>query len=376
MRDLGLRGASRPRFKITTMPDESPRCGSLDLVERDFKAERPNQLWVADLTYVATWRGLRVRRLRHRRVFAQASSAGASPARCAATWPSTRWSRQSTSGRPTWTTASSITATAACNTSRSATPSGLAEAGIEPSVGSKGDSYDNALAEIGRSASSRPRSFAGRVPGATSRMSSSPPWNGSGGSTTTASSAPSVTSPRWSMKRSITVAGRLSPSPPDSTHRVSINKKQLPPFAYLQVSVYEEQIELLNRQVKELQQLLQKHLIPDEDVQRLLWIPGVGRLGAFTILLSTTAWSAFPLTPLLSYCRRPWRRDSAGKSGRRRSKRAIAISKPPSATPHSARSSTIPRSRPSTRRRYAARTASSPAPSSPRRSPASPIHPS
>jgi len=56
MRDLGLRGVRRGRRTTTTIPDAlaaRPR----DLVERDFRATRPNQLWVADLTYVATWRG-------------------------------------------------------------------------------------------------------------------------------------------------------------------------------------------------------------------------------------------------------------------------------------------------------------------------------
>jgi transposase InsO family protein len=57
MRRLGLRGVVRGRrFKVTTIPDvmaARPR----DLVTRQFTAERPNQLWVADLTYVATWRG-------------------------------------------------------------------------------------------------------------------------------------------------------------------------------------------------------------------------------------------------------------------------------------------------------------------------------
>ena len=57
MQDLGLDGVTRGRrFKVTTRAEEgSPR--PLDLVERDFTAERPNQLWVSDLTYVATWRG-------------------------------------------------------------------------------------------------------------------------------------------------------------------------------------------------------------------------------------------------------------------------------------------------------------------------------
>ena len=57
MRRLGLAGAVRGRaFTVTTIPDTTaPRPP--DLVTRQFTATRPNQLWVADLTYVATWRG-------------------------------------------------------------------------------------------------------------------------------------------------------------------------------------------------------------------------------------------------------------------------------------------------------------------------------
>jgi len=55
MRDMGLRGAVRGRaYKVTTVADESAARPS-DLVQRAFVATRPNQLWVADITYVATW---------------------------------------------------------------------------------------------------------------------------------------------------------------------------------------------------------------------------------------------------------------------------------------------------------------------------------
>ena len=56
MREMGLRGAVRGRRARTTVPADLAER-PLDLVERDFTAERPNQLWVSDLTYVATWRG-------------------------------------------------------------------------------------------------------------------------------------------------------------------------------------------------------------------------------------------------------------------------------------------------------------------------------
>lgn len=56
MRQLVITGAVRGRKPKTTIPDEAA-ARPADLVERDFTATRPNQLWVADLTYVATWTG-------------------------------------------------------------------------------------------------------------------------------------------------------------------------------------------------------------------------------------------------------------------------------------------------------------------------------
>lgn len=56
MRELGIMGASRRRWVTTTMRDDRLRPAP-DLVKRDFTAATPNQLWVADITYVPTWEG-------------------------------------------------------------------------------------------------------------------------------------------------------------------------------------------------------------------------------------------------------------------------------------------------------------------------------
>jgi transposase-like protein len=56
MQDLGLRGVRRGRAFKTTIPDADV-ARPADLVDRQFVATRPDQLWVADITYVATWRG-------------------------------------------------------------------------------------------------------------------------------------------------------------------------------------------------------------------------------------------------------------------------------------------------------------------------------
>jgi transposase InsO family protein len=56
MQQMGLQGVVRGRKPRTTVPDELADRPA-DLVDRNFTAERPNQLWVADLTYVATWAG-------------------------------------------------------------------------------------------------------------------------------------------------------------------------------------------------------------------------------------------------------------------------------------------------------------------------------
>ena len=56
MSELGIAGASRRRWMITTKRDDRFRAAP-DLVARNFTAERPNELWVADITYIPTWEG-------------------------------------------------------------------------------------------------------------------------------------------------------------------------------------------------------------------------------------------------------------------------------------------------------------------------------
>ncbi len=56
MKRLGLRGVIRGKGVRTTVSNPSAPC-PLDHVQRQFKADRPNALWVSDFTYVSTWRG-------------------------------------------------------------------------------------------------------------------------------------------------------------------------------------------------------------------------------------------------------------------------------------------------------------------------------
>ncbi len=146
MRAQGLAGAVRGRaWKRTTVADDAaarPR----DLVERHFTATRPNELWVADLTYVATWRGFVYvafvidafsRKIVGWRVSTSLRSDLALDALEQAIWDRRGAGLQGLihhSDR-------GVQYLAIRYTER------LAEAGIEPSVGTVGDSYDNALAE-------------------------------------------------------------------------------------------------------------------------------------------------------------------------------------------------------------------------------------
>jgi putative transposase len=145
MRRLGLEGIRRGKSVRTTTPDTSAPC-PLDRVNREFQADRPNQLWVSDFTYVSTWQG-----------WLYVAFVVDVFARRIVGW------RVST----TMTTEFVLDALEQALYDRQPNPEDalihhsdrgsqyvsiryserLAEAGIALSVGSKGDSYDNALAE-------------------------------------------------------------------------------------------------------------------------------------------------------------------------------------------------------------------------------------
>ncbi len=145
MRRQGWQGARRGRRVRTTVPDTKAPC-PLDRVNRQFRAERPNQLWVSDFTYVSTWQG-----------FAYVAFVVDVYARVIVGW------RVSHSMQTDFVLDALEQALYARQPDRDGAlthhsdrgsqylsiryTERLAEAGIEPSVGSRGDSYDNALAE-------------------------------------------------------------------------------------------------------------------------------------------------------------------------------------------------------------------------------------
>jgi len=143
MRGLGLQGAVRGKPVRTTLADPKASCPQ-DLVNRQFTAQRPDQLWVADFTYVSTWQG-----------FVYVAFVIDVFARHIVGWRVSRsmrtdfvldaleqapHARQPDDGLIHHSDRGSQYVSIRYSER-------LAEAGIEPSVGSKGDSYDNALAE-------------------------------------------------------------------------------------------------------------------------------------------------------------------------------------------------------------------------------------
>jgi transposase len=100
----------------------------------------------------------------------------------------------------------------------------------------------------------------------------------------------------------------------------------LPPLVSLQCELHTEQRALLARQVKRLEQTLQPTLVPNDDGQRLLWIPGVGKIAAFTLYyLEIDGVARFgavrPFFSYCSYCRLvPGAKNSGGKARHKRTK--------------------------------------------------------
>ena len=145
MRDMGLAGVIRGKPVRTTISNKAAPC-PLDRVNRQFHAPAPNRLWVSDFTYVSTWTGFvyvafvidvyaryivgwRVSRTAHASFVLDALEQALHDRR-----PVHRGGLVHHSDRGSQYVSIKYTER-------------LAEAGIEPSVGSVGDSYDNALAE-------------------------------------------------------------------------------------------------------------------------------------------------------------------------------------------------------------------------------------
>ena len=146
MREMGLSGAVRGRAWTTTTQAAPEADRPLDLVDRHFIATRPNQLWVSDFTYVATWRGfvyvafvidVFARRIVGWRVSSSLATDFVLDALEQAIYDRCGEAPDGLvhhSDRGTQSLSMRYT-------------DRLADAGIVPSVGRRGDSYDNALAE-------------------------------------------------------------------------------------------------------------------------------------------------------------------------------------------------------------------------------------
>ena len=145
MRAMGLQGAVRGKPARTTVSDKAAPC-PLDKVNRQFKAPRPNALWVSDFTYVATWRGFVyvafVIDTFARRIVGWRVSSSAHAGFVLDALEQALHDRQPVKGGGlVHHSDRGVQYVSIKYTER------LFEAGLEPSVGSVGDSYDNALAE-------------------------------------------------------------------------------------------------------------------------------------------------------------------------------------------------------------------------------------
>ena len=145
MRQAGVRGASRAKKRFTTRPDPSA-ARAPDLVGRDFTATAPNQKWVADFTYCSTWSGIVyvafVIDVYSRRIVGWKASRSMTKALVIDALNMAAWVRRGTdlAGVICHSDAGSQY-TSIAYTDR------LEEIGAAPSIGTIGDSYDNAMAE-------------------------------------------------------------------------------------------------------------------------------------------------------------------------------------------------------------------------------------
>ena len=140
---MGLCGAVRGKASRTTVPDGTAELPA-DLVERNFSAPVPNRLWVADLTYVRTWSGFAyvafIIDAYSRYIVGSDASRSLRSDLALTALEQALWAREPADGLVHHSDRGvqylSIRYT-----------EGLAEAGVATSVGSRGDSYDNAMAE-------------------------------------------------------------------------------------------------------------------------------------------------------------------------------------------------------------------------------------
>ena len=144
MKQLGLRGVVRGKVVRTTQSDKAVPCPR-DQVNRQFHADRPNALWVSDFTYVSTWAGFVyvafVIDVYARRIVGWKASGSSRTDFVLDALEQALHERRPTQGGLIHHSDRGVQYVSIRYTER------LAEAGIEPSVGSVGDSYDNALAE-------------------------------------------------------------------------------------------------------------------------------------------------------------------------------------------------------------------------------------
>lgn len=142
MRQAGLRGVSRRRFVVTTQRDPRQRPAP-DLVQRQFVAEGPNRLWVADMTYVPTWAGFIflaiVLDVWSRRIVGWAIGEQMTSDLVLAALNMAIGQRQPTQVIHHSDQGSQYTSVAFGQR--------CAKLGVRPSMGSVGDCYDNAMAE-------------------------------------------------------------------------------------------------------------------------------------------------------------------------------------------------------------------------------------